>query len=207
MIAKAEQQQGISLLPLPFDVEDSSAAKQALAQIDASHGGLDILINNVGIRNRRGMFDLDAEAFQKLLNNHVLSAFSMVREAAPLMQKRGGGRIINLLSVVAFRASKNAPAYASAKGALASLTRAQAVDLGEWGITVNALAPGAFVTETNRTTANSKQGQQMVNSRSCLNRWGEVDEIAGAAVFLASAAASYITGQVLAVDGGVLAKC
>ena len=122
------------------------------------------------------------------------------------MKARGGGRVINMLSVVAFRASMNDTAYITAKGALASLTRAQAVELGEAAITVNAIAPGAFATETNKVIASSEQGQLMVSSRSPLKRWGEVSEIVGAAVFLASPASSYITGQMLVVDGGVLAQ-
>lgn len=206
LAVKAAAADGVSLQPLAFDVEDSDAMAQGIAQLSAQHGGLDIVINNVGIRDRRGMFDLDAEAFQKMLNNHVVATFSLVRAVAPLMQARGGGRIINLLSVAAFRAAPNDSAYIAAKGALAALTRAQAVDLGKWNITVNALAPGAFITETNAALAATEQGRGMVASRTCLGRWGEVDEIAGAALFLASPSASYITGHILVVDGGVLAK-
>lgn len=203
-VAAAASEEGMTLLPLAFDVEDESGVNAAFDKLRVS--GLDILINNVGVRDRRGMFDLDAVAFNALLNNHVTATFSMVRCAAPLMRKRGAGRVINMLSVVAFRASANDTAYVTAKGALASLTRAQAVELGKWNITVNAIAPGAFATATNRAIAGSDQGQLMVNSRTCLQRWGKEDEITGAAVFLASPAASYITGHTLAVDGGVLAQ-
>ena len=130
--------EGLNVMPLCFDVEDDHAANCAIAEIERQQGGLDILINNVGVRDRRGMFDLDVPAFNSLLNNHVTSVFTLVRRVAPLMKARGGGRVINMLSVVAFRASMNDTAYITAKGALASLTRAQAVELGEAAITVNA---------------------------------------------------------------------
>ena len=198
--------EGVNVLPLAFDVQDDVAADTAISRLEAEHGGLDILINNVGVRDRRGMFDLDVAAFNQLMQNHVTATFSLVRRVAPLMKARDAGRIINMLSVVAFRSSPNDTAYSTAKGALAALTRSQAVELGEFGINVNAIAPGAFVTEVNKAIAGSEQGQTMVSSRSCLKRWGQTEEISGVAVFLASPAASYITGQILVVDGGVLAQ-
>jgi gluconate 5-dehydrogenase len=197
---------GITVKPLAFDVEDEIAADTALRQLENQQGGLDILINNVGIRDRRGMFDLDITAFNRLLNNHVSSTFSLVRRVAATMKNRGSGRIINLVSVAAFRAVPEDTAYITAKGAVAALTRAQAAELGQWGITVNAIAPGGFATETNKAIAESEQGKMMVANRSCLKRWGTTEEITGAAVFLSSPAASYITGHILVVDGGVLAQ-
>lgn len=197
--------QGLEVYPLCFDVEDARAADAALLSVSQAHSALDILINNVGVRNRKGMLALTADELQGLFNNHVTSNYNLVKLSLPLLSNSNQPRIINLLSIAAFRAVPGDIAYITAKGALAALTRAQSVELGEYGITVNGIIPGAFKTETNRALATSEQGKTMVASRSSLKRWGEPEEIAGAAVFLASAAASYVTGHLLAVDGGVLA--
>jgi gluconate 5-dehydrogenase len=135
-----------------------------------------------------------------------MPAFVLTRTAAPMMKARGYGRVINMTSIAAYRAAAEDTAYITAKGALTALTRAQASQLGQWGITVNAISPGAFATETNQALSTSPQGQELIKSRSCLARWGAPHEITGAAVFLASPSASYVTGQVLIVDGGVMAR-
>lgn len=202
-VANAEEHKALCLIPLAFDVEDPRATKEAVDRVLREEGGIDILVNNVGQRDRRGLAEHSIESLQSMLNNHVVASFYLSQLVYQSMSERGGGRIINMTSLSAFLAARNDLAYSTAKGALVSMTRAMAAELGSQGVTVNAIAPGPFATETNADKAASPDGQAWLARRSALGRWGQPSEIAGAAVFLASDAASFITGQVLSVDGGL----
>jgi gluconate 5-dehydrogenase len=188
-----------------FDVGDADAVARAIAGIGEQHGRLDILVGNVGLRNRKSLFDFSLEEVRALIEVDLVAGFVLAREAARLMIPRKSGRIINVTSIAGPLARAGDAVYIAAKGGLTALTRALAAELGPHNITANAVAPGFFATETNAAMVADPEIGARFATRVPLGRWGRPDEIAGAAVFLASDAASYVSGHVLTVDGGVTA--
>jgi gluconate 5-dehydrogenase len=197
------RQDGIAAAPLAFDVSDEKAAVEAVARIVSDHGRIDILVNNAGGNIRGAVTEYKTADFLSVVNTHLTAAFVLAREAAKTMVKQRHGRIISTTSIMGRVARPTIPAYVAAKAALDSLTRAMAVELGPQGVTVNAIAPGYFVTEINTPLLADKEFTAMVERRTPVGRWGQPDELGAAAVFLASDEAGYVNGHTLVVDGGI----
>ena len=187
---------------LIFNVADETARDTALTKIKRLHGRLDILVNNVGMRDRRTLEELQATDGAAVLQDNLTAVNALSRSAATFMRAQHAGRIINMSALASAVGLSHGPSYAASKGGLEALTRMLSVSLGEYGITVNAISPAYFATETNATMQADDALRHKLEGRTSLGRWGQPHEIAGAAVFLASDEASYITGQVLTVDGG-----
>jgi gluconate 5-dehydrogenase len=188
---------------MAFDVTDSAAARAALEDIVHRHGHLDILLNNAGIQHRRPLVDWEDDDFDRIVTTNLSACFRLSRDAARLMLPNKFGRIINTGSVAAILGRPTIHGYVAAKAGLHGLTRSMASELGRHGITVNALAPGYFATELNTALLNDEAFTKWVEARTPAGRWAKPEELGGAAVFLASDAAAYVNGHVLAVDGGL----
>jgi len=195
---------GASAAPLCFDVTDETMAAAAIERITMETGRLDVLVNNVGVRMREPLDKIGSAELRSMLDVDLVSAFTLAKLAAPHMAKGGYGRIINISSIAAQRGRAGDAAYIIVKGGMNAMTRSLAAEFGPYGITCNAIMPGGFLTETNENLKTPAM-QEMFRTRMPLGRAGNPPEIAGPAVFLASPAASYVTGICLAVDGGALA--
>ncbi|MGE8613094.1 MAG: SDR family oxidoreductase [Achromobacter veterisilvae] len=194
---------GLDAHALAFDISDDAAMQAAFGRVDAEHGRLDILVNNVGARNRKTLADTTPAEIRELIDTDLVAGMLLAKFAAERMVRQGGGRLIAITSVVGELARPGDAVYPAAKQGLTGMVRALAAEFGPRGITSNAIAPGTFATETNADMVADPKIGPRVASRNPLGRWGEPEEIAGAAVFLASPAASYVNGHVLVVDGGL----
>jgi len=201
--AAALAAEGCRAQPLPFDVADPQAVQAAFARISAEHGRLDILVNNVGARHRKPLQAFTAAEIRELIDTDLVAGLVLAQAAAALMLPRRWGRLIAVTSIAGQVARANDAVYTAAKQGLTGMVRALAAEYGPQGITSNAIAPGGFATEANAAMLADPAVRAHFASRTPLGRWGEPDEIAGAALFLASPAASYVNGHVLVVDGGM----
>ncbi|MDR7033161.1 glucose 1-dehydrogenase [Mesorhizobium sp. BE184] len=189
-----------------FDVTDRAAVERAIAVIEDRHGPVDILVNNAGMQHRGALEDFPEDAWHRLMALNLDAVFFVAQEVARAMIPRRRGVIINIASVQSELARPGIAPYTASKGAVKMLTKGMATDWGRHGIRVNAIAPGYFRTELNAALVADPAFSAWIEDRTPLARWGDVEELAGAAVFLASDAATYVTGHILAVDGGITAR-
>lgn len=190
---------------LAFDVTNHAAARAAVDGYEAAHGPIDILVNNAGIQRRAPLEAFDPVDFEALLQTNIASVFHVGQACARHMIARGTGRIINIASIQTALARPTIAPYTMTKGAVANLTKGMATDWGPKGLRVNAIAPGYFDTPMNAALVADPEFTAWISRRTPAGRWGQLPELQGAAIFLASEAASYINGQVLFVDGGMSA--
>jgi gluconate 5-dehydrogenase len=186
-----------------FDLLDEDAVVAAIPKVAERLGRVDILCNNAGIYTTSKLLDSTIELWHRTLDTNLTAAYLLAREAARAMIPNRSGRIINIGSYVSVRGRERMQAYAASKHGLVGLTRSLAGELGRYGITCNAVAPGYFMTDMIKPATSDAALMRAFTNAIALGRWGQPHEIGGAVVFLASDAASYITGHVLHVDGGV----
>ena len=192
----------LSVSRLAFDMLDFGAVRRAIDEIGTRHGRLDILVNAAADRNRKHLAEFSDAEIAHLIGADLTAAIVLCREAARLMVAQRWGRIVNITSIAGEVARPGDTVYTAAKHGLTGFVRGLAAEYGAHGITSNAIAPGGFATEANAAAKADPAIGAHFATRTALGRWGEPAEIAGAAVFLASGAASYVTGHVLFVDGG-----
>jgi gluconate 5-dehydrogenase len=188
-----------------FDVTNEAEILAAFATLDALGVAVDILVNNAGIQFRRPMVELDTADWRRVIETNLTSAFVIGREAAKRMIPRGSGKIINIGSLTSDLARATVAPYTVAKGGIKMLTRAMTAEWATHGIQANAIGPGYMLTDMNQALVDDPAFNAWVVGRTPSRRWGKPDELIGTAVFLASAASDYVNGQIIYVDGGMLA--
>jgi NAD(P)-dependent dehydrogenase (short-subunit alcohol dehydrogenase family) len=187
------------------DMSDRAAVARLAADATAKMGRIDILVNNAGTNLPQPIDQIRDEDWDRLLELNLTSCMLLTRALVPQMKERRWGRIIHISSIMALASKEGRNAYSATKAGLIGMTMASAQDLGEFGITVNCIAPGPILTDLTNGMLSDEQKRQFA-SRTALGRWGQPRELAGPALLLASDAGSYITGSVLIVDGGTLIK-
>jgi NAD(P)-dependent dehydrogenase (short-subunit alcohol dehydrogenase family) len=187
---------------MAVDVTDPAQVEGMIAAGIRNLGKIDILINSAGINVRGPIEEFPVETYQQIMRTNVDGTWLACRAVVPHMKARGSGRIINLASALGLVGLQHRTPYTASKGAIVQMTRTLALELAPQGITANAICPGPFLTEINRAIANNEEAVRTVVGATAFKRWARLEEIQGAAIFLASDAASYVTGTMLAVDGG-----
>ena len=191
---------------LAFDVTDHDAVRESIDGFEAATGPIDILINNAGMQHRTALEDFPANAFEKLLQTNVASVFHVGQACARHMIKRTRGKIVNIASVQTALARPGIAPYTATKGAVANLTKGMATDWAQYGLQCNALAPGYFDTPLNAALVADSEFSTWLAKRTPAGRWGNVEELVGACIFLTSDASSFVNGTTIFVDGGITAS-
>lgn len=204
--AEALRAEGTEVDTLGFDVTDAGAVRDAIDGYEAEQGAIDILVNNAGMQHRTPLEDFPAEAFETLMRTNVTSVFLVGQAVARHMIGRGSGKIINIASVQTMLARPSIAPYTASKGAVGNLTKGMATDWAQYGLNCNAIAPGYFDTPLNKALVDDPAFSAWLEKRTPAGRWGRVEELVGACVFLASEAASFVNGHTLYVDGGITAS-
>jgi gluconate 5-dehydrogenase len=203
--AEALRAEGARVATCAFDVTDGAGIATALGRAETEGGPIDILVNNAGIHRRAPLLEMTESQWREVLETDLTSAFLVARVLAPRMIERQRGKIINICSLMSEVGRPTTGNYAAAKGGLKMLTRAMAVEWAKHNLQINGIGPGYIETELTRPLMENPTFDQWVRARTPAGRWGRPDDLVGAAVFLASPASDFVNGQVIYVDGGLLA--
>jgi gluconate 5-dehydrogenase len=204
--AKQLRAEGAEVAVAVFDVTDGNAVAAAVDTVERDIGPIDILVNNAGMQFRAPLEDFPADKWQELLQTNISSVFFVGQAVARHMIARKAGKIINIASVQSELARPNIAPYTATKGAVRNLTKGMCTDWARHGLNINAIAPGYFKTPLNQALIDNPEFSGWLEKRTPAGRWGNVEELVGAAVFLASPASSFVNGHVLYVDGGITAS-
>ena len=186
-----------------FDVTNPAAVEAGIARLEAETHCIDVLVNNAGIQRRAPLHEISDETWREVLATNLDSVFYVSKAVAKRMIPRQQGSIINICSVMSELGRPTVVPYTAAKGGVKMLTKGMAIDWGRHGIRVNGIGPGYFKTELNAALVADEKFSAWIAGRAPLGRWGDVEELVGAAIYLASDAASFVTGHILYVDGGM----
>ena len=204
-VASAEMKAaGYDVHAVAFDITDQKAVQAGIDKIESTIGPIQVLINNAGVNIRDNFLDMSIENFDTVMKTNLYSAVYVGQAVGKYMAKRKSGKIINICSLLSEVARPGIPAYTVSKGGIKMLTKAMAIDLAEFNIQVNGIAPGYFATEMNTPLKENKEFDSWLRNRTPQNRWGEEEELQQAALFLGSEGTSFMTGQILIIDGGIL---
>lgn len=204
--ASAMRETGGDVHVSAFDVTDEAGVDRSIGEIESHVGPIDVLINNAGNQGRGSLETIDRTTFETILQVHVVGAFLVGRRVAQGMIERRRGKIINTCSLTSEAGRPGVGAYMTAKGALRNLTRAMAVDWAKYNIQVNGIGPGFYPTDMTEVLATDPEFDAWLRKRTPAGRWGTPQDLMGATVFLASDASAFVTGQIVYVDGGILAS-
>lgn len=188
------------------DVTDLDSIKALVAAVEAEYGRIDVLVNNAGYENIQPFLEVTPQVYDDIMNVNLKGVFFVAQEAARVMKDHGGGKIINIGSLGSYIGLAESSVYCSTKGGVVQLTKTMAIELGPYNIQVNCLAPGYFITPMTQPFYDDPEHRQWIESRIPLHQWGTTLDLAGPALFLASAASDYVTGVTIQVDGGWLAS-
>ncbi len=203
--AKQLREEGYTIFEAPFDVTSPKEVDTAVNHIEADIGAIDILFNNAGIQRRASLEQFEEADWHDVIETNLSSVFYTAKYVARHMIQRGQGKIINTCSVTSELARPSIAPYSATKAAVKMLTRGMAADWGQFGLQINGIGPGYFKTEMNTALVNDEQFSRWLIGRTPSRRWGDVEDLVGAAIFLASDASRFVNGHVLYVDGGVTA--
>ena len=195
-----------NLYQLSFDVTDQNETDNVVNKFESEIGPIEILINNAGMQHRAPLEDFPPDMFEQLLRTNISSIFNVSQVVASHMIKRGSGKIINVASVQTSLARPGIAPYTATKGAVGNLTKGMATDWAKYGIQCNAIAPGYFDTPLNAALVADKEFTSWLEKRTPAGRWGKVEELVGASIFLSSNASSFVNGHTLYIDGGITAS-